>query len=124
MAGYPPFYTKEELAALKKRELEHHIRRLAEEDLERQALLTAERVCVNARESNCWVYDPETKTWYSPEEFLVAYGRYFAGHPLFNRVQLRNPVDGLNAGYKQLERLHTRLLAFTQRVMAYYAKKA
>lgn len=122
MTNQPKVYSKEELAAKRKLETEAYIRRTAEEDRQRAALSTAERVSIQAKVDNCWIYDPKTKTWYSPDDFLEAYGKYFAGHELFNRVQLRNPIDGLNAGYKQLDKLHTRLLEFTQKVMAYYTK--
>jgi hypothetical protein len=42
---------------------------------------------------------------------------------IFKQIQIRNPIEGINAGYKQIGSLYEKLQAFTQRVFAYYHKK-
>jgi hypothetical protein len=42
---------------------------------------------------------------------------------IFTKIQIRNPIDGINAGYKHISTLYEKLQAFSQRVFNYYRKK-
>ncbi len=74
-----------------------------------------------AREQRLWVFDPEIKKWYTPEEFVMLYERYITGHEtLVQRMQLRDPFEGIEAAYHQMESLQSRAKAFTLRVLEYF----
>ncbi len=85
--------------------------------------LTAKKLYDRAKEIGAWIYDPAIKRWYTPEEFLRLYAQYYLDHKLFYQVKLKNPVEGLDAGYKQLEMLQNRLKDFSKRIIDYYQKK-
>jgi len=53
---------------------------------------------------------------------VAAFNQSYADHPLFHRVRLMKPIEGLNAGYKQLENLQARLLAFSKRIFDYLSR--
>lgn len=116
---------------------------LSEEDLQRKKLeeanaaskkyqeqldkaakkLSAQKLFDRAVASGSWLYDPKDKVWYTPEEFLHAYAKYFDDHELFHRIKVMHPDNGVYAGYKQLEALQEKLKAFTLRVIEYYRHK-
>jgi multidrug efflux pump subunit AcrA (membrane-fusion protein) len=112
-------YTPAELAQKRQQELAQNTARQQMQQLQKARWLTAQTLADKAKAAGAWIYDPATKTWYTPEEFIAAFNQSYADHPLFHRVRLMNPVEGLNAGYKQLENLQARLLAFSKRIMAY-----
>ncbi len=116
-AGHP--YTEAELAQRKRQEAIDAERRDREELEQKARWLTAQKVADKARAHSAWIYDPETKTWYTPDEFVAQFTRYFADHPLFYRVKIKNPLEGLQAGYKQLEILQARLLDFSKKIIGY-----
>ena len=92
-----------------------------QEDLARKAnSLTAQKIVDQAKSDRFWIYDPKDKIWYSPDEFLNNYEKFYIDHPLFKRVKIMSPEVGLSAGYKQLEALQEKLKAFSQRVIQYY----
>jgi hypothetical protein len=72
-----------------------------------------------------WVYDPELKRWQSPEEFLENEKRYSGGEAdRLSRLQVRDPMDGINASYVQLQDLKERMEIFVKRVLDYYKEPA
>lgn len=85
----------------------------------RRDLLTAQKVYDVAKAAGAWVYDPEGRVWHTPEEFLARYGPYYGDHPLFFRVKIKKPTEGLKAAYKQIEILQLKLEAFTRKVYDY-----
>lgn len=75
-----------------------------------------------ARASGSWIYNPENKTWYTPEEFLDAYGKFYLSHSLFDKVKIMDPMEGVKAGYKQLDMLQDKLRAFSLKIIEYYSR--
>jgi hypothetical protein len=75
-----------------------------------------------AKARGMWLYDPQYKFWYSPEEFKHIF--HFANCPddLLERLQMRNPVDSVEVGFRQLMEIQRRLHVFAKRVMDYYKK--
>ncbi len=73
---------------------------------------------------NHWIYDPQLKRWQTPEEFLENEKRYSGGEPgRLSRLQVRDPMDGVNASYVQLEDLKVRMEIFVKRVLEYYKQR-
>jgi hypothetical protein len=83
--------------------------------------LTAQKVCDRANELGYWIYNPENKIWYTPDEFLQVYEKYYLNHPLFHRVKIIHPNEGVKAGYKQLDILQEKLRAFSLKIIEYYS---
>lgn len=72
-----------------------------------------------------WIYDPKLKRWQTPEEFLENEKRYSGGETdRFSRLQIRDPMDGINASYVQLQDLKERMEIFVKRVLDYYKEPA
>jgi hypothetical protein len=117
LPGHP--YSAAELDEKHRQDAIDSARRYREEQEAKARWLTAQKVADKAKAARAWIYDPATKTWYTPEEFTEAFARSYADHPLFYRVKIKNPVEGLQAGYKQLENLQARLLEFSKKVIGY-----
>ena len=74
-----------------------------------------------AKTTNQWIYDPQLKRWQTPEEFLELEKKYSGGEPdRLARLQVRDPMDGINASYIQLQELKDRMEIFAKRVLNYY----
>ncbi len=73
-----------------------------------------------AIENKLWVYSPEIKKWYTPEEFVALYERYAEPEKMIQNMQLRDPFEGIEAAYHQMKSLQSRAKAFTLRVLEYY----
>jgi hypothetical protein len=68
-----------------------------------------------------WIYDPQLKRWQTPEEFLENEKRYSGGEAdRLSKLQVRDPMDGINASYVQLQDLKERMEIFVKRVLDYY----
>ena len=96
---------------------------LKQQELENERLansITAQKLFDTAKRNGHWIYDPQPKAWYTPEEFIRLYGPYYSNHPLLIRVKLKSPLEGLKAGYKQVENLNTKLQLFNEKVVAYF----
>jgi len=76
-----------------------------------------------AIKNNAWLFDPSDKRWYDPEEFVNETRVLSSNDEIFNRIVIRHPIDGINAGYKQLSILYAKLQELSKRVFAYYVKK-
>jgi hypothetical protein len=87
------------------------------------AYIKAKYIAEEARQHNAWLYDPTIKRWYTPEEFVSETSQFPDDAQIFTKIQIRNPIDGINAGYKQVASIYEKLQAFTQRVFDYYSKK-
>lgn len=81
--------------------------------------LTCEFLYIQAKKARLWVYDPQVKRWFTPEEFYTMYSKY-ANDQFYVRMQLRDPFDAIDAAHLQLEDLNNRLLQFTKKLFEYY----
>jgi hypothetical protein len=74
-----------------------------------------------AKAKKHWIYDPEIKRWLSPEEFLELEKRISGGEPnRLSRLQVKDPLEGIEAGYMQMQDLKNRMEIFVKRVVEYY----
>ncbi len=63
-----------------------------------------------AMKLNLWLYDPKFKCWHEPEVFYRKYHTVPKSDPVFTRVQLKDPMDGLKSGHEMLQDLSNRLM--------------
>jgi len=76
-----------------------------------------------AKAAHHWIYDPTIKRWQSPEEFLELEKTMSGGDPKrLERLQIKDPTEGINAGYEQLQSLKDRMEVFVKRVIDYYRR--
>ncbi|MEO6868471.1 MAG: hypothetical protein ABI168_02430 [Ginsengibacter sp.] len=82
----------------------------------------AGKIADEAKRKGMWLYDPEYKKWYSPEDFRHIFTYANATDDFLKTIQVRHPEDGVQAGFKKLGNLHLRLQEFSKAVIDYYKK--
>jgi len=71
-----------------------------------------------------WIYDPSSKRWYSPEEFMDMYERYDnLDVKWINGLEVMDASEGLQAADDYIESMLTRRKAFEQRIIEYWKGK-
>jgi hypothetical protein len=76
-----------------------------------------------AKTKHHWIYDPSIKRWMTPEELKGFEERISGGEPnRLARFQIKDPMEGIEAGYIQLQSLKERMEIFVKRVIEYYKK--
>jgi hypothetical protein len=89
---------------------------------QRVDMFSAKSFAGKARENKLWIYSPDNKTWYTPEEFVTVYERYHGQDKWVQSMQLRDPFEGIEAAYRQMDNLQSRAKVFTKRVLDYFNK--
>ncbi len=82
----------------------------------------ARKLADEAKRKRMWLYDPEYKKWYSPEDFKHIFTYANATQDFLNTIQVRHPEDGIQAGFKKLSGLQVKLQEFSKAVIDYYKK--
>ncbi|GEO11538.1 hypothetical protein SAE01_40340 [Segetibacter aerophilus] len=82
----------------------------------------ARKLADEAKSKGMWLYDPSYRWWYSPEDFKHIFQYANASEEFLKGLQIRHPNEGIQAGFLQLNKLHTKLQVFTKRVVDYYRK--
>jgi hypothetical protein len=62
------------------------------------AYIKAQYLADEAARKNAWLFDPEIKRWYTPEEFVTETSQFPDNAQIFTKIQIRNPVEGIDAG--------------------------
>lgn len=71
-----------------------------------------------------WIYDPEIKRWQTPEEFKKNEENITTGDlKRYSRLKVKDPKEGIEAAFVQIEDLKNRMEIFVKRVLEYYRKK-
>ncbi len=86
---------------------------------------TWQDIVAEAKKSKKWIYDPAFKFWYTPEDFqhiCQQQNRNKTPEDLV-RLQILHPSEGVEAGFKKLEAMQTKLRHMAQRVVEYYSNK-
>ncbi len=65
----------------------------------------ARKIADEAKQKGMWLYDPEYKQWYSPENFKHAFTYANATEAFLKTIQVRHPEDGVQAGFTKLGNL-------------------
>jgi len=105
----------------------------------KQGVFTTMAIVAEAKRANCWLYNKQNNTWYTPEEFHEK----FANHQdtninirsLLENISIRDPNSGIKAYHKALaeklfrfesetRELRERGEAFSQKVIEYYQLKS
>ncbi|RZK72566.1 MAG: hypothetical protein EOO85_19000 [Pedobacter sp.] len=85
--------------------------------------LTYYTIYEQAKAAKQWIYDPDIKRWQTPEEFLKLEKKITCGDPKrLERLQIKDPIEGVNAAYEQMQSLKDRMEVFVKRVIDYYRK--
>lgn len=82
----------------------------------------ARKIADEAKAKGLWLYCPEYKHWYTPEEFKYTFTYANAEDEFLKRLQIRNPIEGVKAGFKRLTEIQNRLDLFSEKVVTYYKK--
>ena len=71
-----------------------------------------------------WIFIPESKRWFSPEEFMELHIRY-DNMPIawIEALQLMDPEEGLIAADQQIESILSRKAAFAKRIIDYWKSR-
>nr|WP_276900206.1 hypothetical protein [Pedobacter kyonggii] len=86
-----------------------------------KASVTCFTIYKQAKIAKHWIYDPEIKRWQTPEEFLELEKRISGGElKRLERLQIKDPMEGINAAYQQLQSLKDRMEVFVKKVIEYY----
>jgi len=72
-----------------------------------------------------WLFDPGSKRWFSPEEFMEMYDRYDnLDVKWINSIEIRDPYEGLDAADQQVKSIMDRRSIFEKRIIEYYKTKS
>ncbi len=82
----------------------------------------AKQIADLAKSKGMWLYCPLYKKWYSPEEFKHIFTYANAKPDFLKQVQIKHPSEGVNAGFKIMSALQTKLQNFAKSVLDYYKK--
>jgi hypothetical protein len=82
----------------------------------------AKRIAAEASRQGMWLYDPSFKKWYHPEEFEHIFTYANAKDEFLKQLQIKNPEEGIKAGFQQLTALEKKLQIFILKVNEYYRK--
>ena len=71
-----------------------------------------------------WVFDPLRKDWFTPEEFKALNERIVVGNQNYlDQVQIKDPREGIKAGYQRMLDIQIKHEDFVKRVVDYYKGK-
>ena len=82
----------------------------------------ARKIADEAKSKGMWLYDPKYKMWQSPEQFKHSFTYANITDEYIKTLQIRDPREGVAAGFKKLNDLQSRLKHLTQAVFEYYGK--
>jgi hypothetical protein len=81
-----------------------------------------EKIVKEAKSKGLWIYDPVYKKWYSPEDFQHIFYYANSSDELIDKLQVRHPVEGIEAGFKRLTEIQNKLQGLINLVVNYYKK--
>jgi len=82
----------------------------------------AKRIAAEARNQGKWIYDHSYRKWYSPEDFEHIFSYANTSDEFIKQLQIMDPKEGLEAGFKRLMELQKRLQTFVLLVNEYYRR--
>ena len=82
----------------------------------------ARKIADEAKSKRLWLYDPSYKKWYSPEDFKHIFHFDYANDEFLQKLQIRHPAEGIQAGFQRLLDIQNKLQAFINLVRDYYRK--
>ena len=82
----------------------------------------ASKIADEAKAQGLWIYCPSYKRWYSPEDFEHIFHYADAKDDFLKQLQIRDPLEGVIAGFQRMTEIQDRLKIFAKRVLEYYKK--
>lgn len=84
---------------------------------------TAHSLAEEARRRRLWLYDPQYKRWYSPDDFVKSFGQSMQNHDsYFDSIQIKDPIEAILQGQKAIKDLQNKVHALTERVLEHLAR--
>lgn len=78
----------------------------------------------DALKQKMWVFDPASKRWFTPGEFMEMYERYDKlDITWLDNIQVLDPVEGLEAADQLIQSIMTRRTALAKRIVDYWKDK-
>lgn len=78
----------------------------------------------DALKQKMWVFDPSTKRWFTPGEFMEVFERQDKlDIHWVDSIQVLDPVEGLEAADLQIQNLMARRAALAKRIVDYWKDK-
>lgn len=75
----------------------------------------------HAKLKSLWLYDPTYKRWYSPTDFMKAFGNSNQDLSQYLiTIELRDPIEAIKQGHKAIQELQHKIHALTVRVFEYH----
>ena len=74
----------------------------------------ARKIAEEAKTQGLWLYDPDYRRWYSPEQFMHTYSYADAKPEFLSRLQIRHPLEGIEAGFLKMKDAHAKLEGYLQ----------
>jgi len=83
------------------------------------------RTIVNdALKQKMWVFDPASKRWFTPGEFMEVYERYDKlDIAWLDNIQVLDPIEGLEAADQLIQSIMARRTALARRIIDYWKDK-
>lgn len=78
---------------------------------------------VQACKKNYWLFDIESKEWFTPEEFDLRFTPEQYEKGWHKRIKVLDPLDGLKAAEIQTQKIAEKRLVLQARIIKYYQKK-
>jgi hypothetical protein len=82
----------------------------------------ARKIADEAKAKGLWIYSPSYKQWYSPEDFKHIFNYADANEDFLKQLQIRDPLEGVSAGFQRMSEIQNKLNTFAKRVLKYYKK--
>jgi hypothetical protein len=82
-----------------------------------------ETMALQATRLNFWIFDTQTKVWYTPEEFIETFAKAPYQEGLLRRFKALDPMQGLMAADMQIEKILEKKQMLNHRVVDYYRSK-
>lgn len=97
--------------------------------------LSIGHVIHEARQCYCWIFNKESRRWWTPDEFFTEFNHKDQNSVqmlnFLTNISIRDPRSGITAGFKQLSDLESkqvlekqdlinRIEEFNKKVMTYY----
>ncbi|MEO6639529.1 MAG: hypothetical protein ABIN25_14715 [Ginsengibacter sp.] len=83
----------------------------------------AKKIAEEAKRKGMWLYDPQYKKWYSPEDFRHIFTYANTTLDFLKAIQIRHPEEGMEAGFKTISLLQAKLQQFSKAILEYYKKR-
>ncbi|TDO19361.1 hypothetical protein CLV32_4601 [Pedobacter duraquae] len=90
---------------------------------QQQQFVAIKNLVIQASRSNSWIFNSVTKEWHNPEEFEAKYIDLPFQSGWYQQFKVLNPLEGLSAADKQIQKILKKKANLIARVFKYYESK-